>query len=91
MFTLYGGRTDNQSLLERLRLAAQTSRTCWNGDTLLSEPRNVNGGLLVQRWLVVQQRNRPPRRRHLGETLETGTITATGFPPACLHAQGYDL
>lgn len=79
--TLYSRRrADNQSLLERLRLAAQTGRTCWNWDTLLSEPGNVNRGLLVQCWLVVQQRNRSPRRRHLGETLKTKTIIATGVP-----------
>lgn len=62
-----GGWADDKRLLEGFRLAAQPSRTCWNRDTLLSESRNVDGGLLVQRRLVVEQRNGSPRRRHLLE------------------------
>lgn len=62
-----GGWADDKCLLEGFRLATQPSGTRWNGDTLLSEPRNVDGGLLVQRRLVVKQRNRSPRRRHLLE------------------------
>lgn len=60
-----GGRADNERLLEGFRLTAQPSRTRWNRDALLSESRNVDGGLLVQRRLVVEQRNCSPRRRHL--------------------------
>lgn len=68
LFTLNcGGWADDKRLLEGFRLAAQPSRTRWNRDTLLSESRNVDGGLLVQRRLVVEQRNRSPRRRHLLE------------------------
>lgn len=78
LFTLDGGGgADDQSLLERFRLAAETSRTCWNWDALLSEPGNVNSGLLVQSWLVVQQRNRSPRRRHLGEKVKTQMVMGT--------------
>lgn len=62
-----GGWADNERLLEGFCLATQPSRTCWNWDTLLSKPWNVDSGLLVQSWLVVQQRNRSPRRRHLFE------------------------
>lgn len=62
-----GGWADDKCLLEGFRLAAQPSRTCWNWDTLLSESRNVDGGLLVQCRLVVEQRNCSPRRRHLLE------------------------
>lgn len=62
-----GGWADDKCLLEGFRLATQPSRTSWNRDTLLSESRNVDGGLLIQRWLVVEQRNCSPRRRHLLE------------------------
>lgn len=65
-----GGWADNESLLEGFCLATQPSRTCWNRDTLLSQPRNVDGRLLVQGWLVVQQRHRSPRRRHLLKKLK---------------------
>lgn len=68
-FTLNsGGWADNESLLEGFCLATQPSRTRWNRDTLLCKTRNVDGRLLVQSWLVIQQRHRSPRRRHLLKT-----------------------
>lgn len=60
-FTLDGGgRADDESLLKGLRLAAQPSRTRWNGNALLSQPGNVDGSLLVQSRLVVEQRHCSP-------------------------------
>lgn len=70
-----GGWADDKSLLEGFCLATQPSRTCWNRDTLLSQPGNVNSRLLVESWLVVQQRHRSPRRRHL---LEKSPLINTG-------------
>lgn len=72
-----GGWADDKCLLEGFRLATQPSRTRWNGDTLLSKSRNVDGGLLVQRRLVVEQRNRSPRRRHLLENRNISALEVT--------------
>lgn len=73
-FTLdSGGWADDEGLLEGFSLAAQPSSTRWDRDALLSEPGNVDGRLLVQSGLVVQQRHRPPRRRHLVEELQKTT------------------
>lgn len=76
-FTLNcGGWADDECLLEGFCLATQPRRTRWNRDTLLSQPRNVDSCLLVQSWLVVQQGNRSPCRRHLLEKLKKPLIKA---------------
>lgn len=70
--TLYGGWTDYEGLLKRFGLCAQLGVSGLQWNTLLGQARDVDGGLLVQTWLIVQQRHvaaqrqrRTTRGRHL--------------------------
>lgn len=70
--TLDGGGANNECLLEGLGLGAQLGGSGLQGDPLLGQAGDVDGGLLVEARLVVQQRDvtaegqgLAPRRGHL--------------------------
>lgn len=50
-----GRRAHDEGLLEGLRLGTQLGRPGWQWDTLLGEAWDVDGGLLVESRLVVEQ------------------------------------
>ena len=54
-----GGGADDERLLEGLRLAAQAGSAGLQRDALLGQTGNVDGSLLVQSRLVVEQWHRP--------------------------------
>lgn len=55
--TLDGGRADDERLLEGLGLGAELGGPGLQGHALLREARDVDGGLLVEARLVVEQRD----------------------------------
>lgn len=55
--TLDGGGADNERLLEGLGLGAELGGPGLQGHALLREARDVDGGLLVEARLVVEQRD----------------------------------
>lgn len=63
--TLYGRRANDESLLEGLGLSAQLGRSGLQRNTLLGQTRDVDGGLLVEAGLVVQQRHVAAQRQRL--------------------------
>lgn len=59
LFTLYGsGGADDEGLLKRLALATQLRWAALKGDAGLGQTRDVYGGLLIQSWLVIEERHR---------------------------------
>lgn len=63
--TLYGGWADNEGLLEGFSLSAQLCVSGLQWDALLCQTWDVDGGLLVQTRLVVEQRNVAAQRKRL--------------------------
>lgn len=63
--TLYSWRANDEGLLEGFGLSAQLCVSGLQWDALLRQTRDVNGGLLVQTRLVVQQRNVAAQRQRL--------------------------
>lgn len=63
--TLYSGWADDEGLLEGFSLSAQLCVSGLQWDTLLCQTRDVDGGLLVQIRLVVEQRNVAAQRQRL--------------------------
>lgn len=55
--TLDGWGANDECLLKGLGLGAQLGGSGLQGDPLLGQAGDVDGGLLVEAWLVVQQRH----------------------------------
>lgn len=75
VLTLDGRGANDERLLEGLALGAEVGGSGLQRDPLLGQARDVDGGLLVQGRLVVQQRDttaerqrRAPSGRHLRGT-----------------------
>lgn len=83
VLTLDGRGTNDERLLEGLRLGAEVGRSGLQRDPLLSQARDVDGGLLVEAWLVVEQRDaaaegqrRASCGRHLGDKTSNRKTTS---------------
>lgn len=63
--TLYSGWADDEGLLEGFSLSAQLRVSGLEWNTLLRQTRDVDGSLLVQTRLVVEQRNVAAQRQRL--------------------------